>query len=215
MRQFLSPADGAALGARESKRQAARLIFAGALMLGFVVGWWLWLAPEQPERTAESRTPEPRVTAGPNVGPFPGEIAPEIQLPLLDGGTATLGEHRGGTGYAPSGGHRVLLNFFASWCEACRAEMPGVQAQAEKHAAHDWVVLGVDVMETREAASAFRDEFGLTFPILLDEMGSVTRRYLVTGTPTSLFIDRQGGIVERRLGYMSEIEIAEIIDRVP
>ena len=112
----------------------------------------------------------------------------------------------------------MLLNFFASWCEACRAEMPGVQAQAgdaRKHAVHDWVVLGVDVMETREAASAFRDEFRLTFPILLDEMGQVTRRYLVTGTPTSLFIDRAGLIVERRLGYMSEAEIAEIIGSVP
>ena len=190
-------------------------MFAGALMLGFVVGWWLWLAPEQTERPAASGTPEPRATAGPNVGPFPGDIAPEIQLPLLDGGTGTLGEHRGGTAYASSGGHRVLLNFFASWCDACRAEMPGVQAQAEKHAVHDWVVLGVDVMETREAASAFRDEFRLTFPILLDEMGQVTRRYLVTGTPTSLFIDRAGLIVERRLGYMSEAEIAEIIGSVP
>ncbi len=112
----------------------------------------------------------------------------------------------------------MLLNFFASWCEACRAEMPGVQAQAgdaRKHAVHDWVVLGVDVMETPEAASAFRDEFGLTFPILLDEMGLVTRRYLVTGTPTSLFIDHKGLIVERRLGYMSEMEIADVIDRVP
>ena len=174
-------------------------------MLGFAVGWRLWLAPEPSERV-ESRTPEPRVTAGPNLGPFPGDLAPEIQLPLLDGGTATLGEHRG---------HRVLLNFFASWCEACRAEMPGVQAQAEKHAAHDWIVLGVDVMETPEAARAFRDEFGLTFPILLDEVGQVTRRYLVTGTPTSLFIDREGVIVERRLGYMDEAEIAEIINRVP
>jgi cytochrome c biogenesis protein CcmG/thiol:disulfide interchange protein DsbE len=194
------------------KRQAGWLIFAGALMLGFVVGWWLWLTPEQPERLAASGTTEPRVTAGPNVGPFPGEIAPEIQLPLLDGGTATLSEHRGGT--SPSGGHRVLVNFFASWCDACRAEMPGVQAQVEKHAAHDWAVLGVDVMETRETVSAFRDEFGLTFPILLDSSGWTSRLYLVTGTPTSLFIDREGVIVERRLGYMSEAEIAEIIQSV-
>jgi len=210
-----SPPDGAAPAARKSKWQAAWLMFAGALMLGFVAGRWLWLAPEQTERPAAAGTPEPRATAGPNVGPFPGDIAPEVQLPLLDGGTGTLGEHRGRTAYASSGGHRVLLNFFASWCDACRAEMPGVQAQAEKHAVHDWVVLGVDVMETREAASAFRDEFGLTFPILLDEMGQITRRYLVNGTPTSVFIDREGVIVERRLGYMSEAEIAEIIESVP
>lgn len=92
--------------------------------------------------------------------------------------------------------------------------MPGVQSQAGKHASHEWVVLGVDVMETREAAAAFRDEFGLTFPILLDEIGWVTRLYQVTGTPTSLFIDREGVIVERRLGYMDEAEIAKVIESV-
>ena len=93
--------------------------------------------------------------------------------------------------------------------------MPDVQAQAEKHAAHDWVVLGVDVMEDRDTALAFRDEFELTFPILLDERGLVTRLYLVTGTPTNLFINRDGVIVERQLGYMSEADIAAIIEGVP
>ena len=173
-------------------------------MIGFVAGWWLWLAPERAAALQES-SPFP-VAAGPRFGVLPGQVAADIRLPTLDGGAATLGEHLG---------HRVLVTFFASWCDACRAEMPGVQAQAQKHAVHDWVVLGVDVMETREAALAFRDEFGLTFPILLDEAGLATRRYQVTGTPTSLFIDRQGAIVERRLGYMSEAEIAEIIGRVP
>ncbi|MBI3361500.1 MAG: TlpA family protein disulfide reductase [Chloroflexi bacterium] len=194
------------------RRQAGWLIFAGALMIGFVAGWWLWLAPKRAAAPAEpSQFP---VAAGPQYGVFPGEVARDIRLPTLDGGAATLGEHRGGSAYAPSRGHRVLVNFFASWCDACRAEMPGVQAQAEKHAVHDWVVLGIDVMESREAAVAFRDEFGLTFPILLDEAGLVTQRYRVTGTPTSLFIDRKGVIVERRLGYMSEDDIEGIIDRV-
>jgi len=93
--------------------------------------------------------------------------------------------------------------------------MPGLQAQAEKHAQHDWAVLGVDLMESREAAQAFRDEFGLTFPILLDESGWVGRVYQVTGTPTSFFLDRVGVIVERRLGYMNETEIAQMIEGVP
>ncbi len=185
-----------------TRRRAAGLIFAGALVLGLAIGWWLWGAPPQ---TAGIDKPEILARAMPNIGAFPGDVAPEFQLTTLDGDTATLGEHRR---------HRVLLNFFASWCEPCRAEMPGVQSQAEKHASHEWVVLGVDVMETREAAVAFRDEFGLTFPILLDEIGWVTRLYQVTGTPTSLFIDREGVIAERRLGYMDEAEIAKIIESV-
>ncbi|MBI2977143.1 MAG: TlpA family protein disulfide reductase [Chloroflexi bacterium] len=183
------------------KWQAGWLIFAGMLMLGLVVGWALWFAPPRAAVTVE-----PPVIAEPAEGVFPGKIAPDFRLPTLGGGTVTLGEHRR---------HRVLLNFFASWCGACRKEMPGVQAQAEKHAAHDWVVLGVNVMEDRDTALAFRDEFELTFPILLDERGLVTRLYLVTGTPTNLFINRDGVIVERQLGYMSEAHIATIIESVP
>lgn len=185
-----------------TRRRAARLIFAGALVFGLAIGWWLWGAPPQ---TAGIDKPEILARAEPSTGVFPGDVAPEFQLTTLDGETTILGEHRG---------QRVLLNFFASWCEPCRAEMPGVQLQAEKHAGHEWVVLGVDVMETRETAAAFRDELGLTFPILLDEIGWVTRLYQVTGTPTSLFIDREGVVVERRLGYMDEVEIAKIIESV-
>ncbi|MEK6575853.1 MAG: TlpA disulfide reductase family protein [Chloroflexota bacterium] len=204
MSQPLSSASNAVLPAQNvRRRQASALIVAGALMFAFVAGWWLWLAPgpttgaEEPARVAQAET---------QIGVFPGDVAPDFRLTSLGGGKAALSEHRG---------HRVLLNFFASWCEPCRAEMPGVQAQAEKHARHDWVVLGVDVMETPEAARAFRDEFDLTFPILLDDLGWVTRTYQVTGTPTSLFIDREGVIAERRLGYMDEAEIAEIIESVP
>ena len=178
-------------------------MFAGTLMFGFVLGWRFWLKPEIEETSASAAT---LAANAPQVGAFTGQTGPDFRLPTLNGGTVTLGEHRR---------HRVLLNFFASWCDACRKEMPGVQAQAEKHAEHDWVVLGVDVMEDRDTALAFRDEFELTFPILLDERGLVTRLYLVTGTPTNLFINRDGVIVERQLGYMSEADIAAIIESVP
>lgn len=179
------------------------LIAAGGLALGVAMAGSLRLLPGQPRLDNE---PREKAIAPSRAGVFPGDVAPDFRLTTLEDRTATLREHRG---------HRVLLNFFASWCQPCRDEMPGVQAQAEKHARHDWVVLGVDVMETREAAAAFRDEFGLTFPILLDDYGWVTLTYQVTGTPTSLFIDQAGRIVERRVGYMDEAEIAALIESVP
>ena len=178
-------------------------MLAGGLILGVVIAWSVVYVPVQSVRNEQA---DKSARAQQSTGLFPGDTAPDFQLTTLEGGTATLREHRG---------HRVLLNFFASWCQPCRDEMPEVQAQAEKHARHDWVVLGVDVMETREAAATFRDEFDLTFPILLDEYGLVTATYQVKGTPTSLFIDREGVIVERSLGYMSEAEIAQIIESVP
>ncbi len=186
-------------------RLGLTLLLAGGLVLGSVIAWSLVNTPARPaevENVGGQEGQVARSTLSNGAGVFPGDVAQDFKLETLAGEVASLSEHRG---------HCVLLNFFASWCQACRDEMPGVQAQAEKHAAHDWVVLGVDIMETRETAAAFRDELGLTFPILLDETGWVTATYQVKGTPTNLFIDRQGMIVDRRTGYMSEAEIAEII----
>ncbi len=185
---------------------AGGLIVAAGLLLGFVIGRGMLSIPASPESTPTVDTPTPRATAAAQIGPYAGEIAPDFRLPALAGGVTSLRDHRG---------HRVLVNFLTTWCEPCRDEMPGLEAQAEKHAVHDWVVLGVDIMENREAVDAFQDEFKLTFPLLLDERGEVARQYLVTGTPTSLFIDREGLVVERQLGYMSETEIAGIIERMP
>lgn len=150
--------------------------------------------------------PTATATAAPAISPYPGDRAPEFELPVLDGDRLALSQHHG---------HRVVLNFFASWCEACREEMPGLQAQAAAHAIHAWVVLGIDVMETPAEARSFRDEFGLTFPILLDEAGTVTQQYAVAGLPTSLFLDRQGQVVARRLGYLSETDLADQMAQIP
>lgn len=188
------------------------------VVIELATGWRLWFAPAPPAHVLPTATrtllvevmptdtPPPPATLGPQPGPFVGDIAPDFRLPTLDGGSAALSDYRG---------HRVLVNFFATWCEPCRAEMPGLEAQAQKHAADEWVVLGVDVMESREALSAFRAEFGLTFPLLRDENADVARQFQVTGTPTSLFIDRAGRVVERRVGYLSEAELATVIESMP
>ena len=181
---------------------SAAFVFAGMLVAGAGLGAWLWLGGDAGQAVQAGALP----TAWAKSGPFPGEPAPEFELPLLGGGQWALSDHRG---------HRVILNFFATWCDACRAEMPGFQAQAAKHAEHDWVFVGVDVMESAGAVEAFRDEFRLTFPLVLDEAGWITRRYVVQGTPTNVVIDRDGLVVDRRLGYMSEDEIAAMIASVP
>lgn len=153
-----------------------------------------WLLPEQTS------------TARRCAGIYPGECALDFTLSGLDANPITLGEHRG---------HKVLLNFFISWCDSCREEMPGVQAMFEKHQVHDWVVIGVSLKEPASDVSAFRDEFGLTFPIALDPDGKVARQYAVTGTPTNIVIDAKGQIVERRLGFMSESELEEMVAALP
>lgn len=183
---------------------ATGLVLAGTVVAGAALGAWLWL--ERDPGPAASADAAAIPTPGVKTGPFPGEAAPDFELPVLDGGTLKLSDHRG---------HRVVLNFFATWCEPCREEMPGFQAQAAAHAEHDWVFIGVNVMETAEPVAAFRDEFGLTFPVVLDETGWTSRQYVVQGTPTNIVIDREGNVVDRRLGYMSEADLAAMIAAVP
>lgn len=139
-------------------------------------------------------------------GVYPGDLAPDFRLASLEMSEIRLSDYRG---------QKVLLNFFTTWCVPCRLEMPGVQSQYEARREDGWVVIGVDMFESREAVEAFREEFGLTFPIALDLNGNVSRTYEVRGTPTNIVIDEQGYIIERHLGYMSEEQVAEMLEAVP
>jgi peroxiredoxin len=183
-------------------------------LIGLIAAGFLYRAslssavPITPQSVAmqstEVETPPPTPTE--ETGIEPGDLAPDFHLPGLELEEITLSEHRG---------HRMLLNFFTSWCVPCRKEMPGVQSQYEKHAKHDWVVIGVSIQEPTGDVVAFRDELGLTFPLALDTSGRVAYEYAVQGTPTNIMIDRDGRIVDRRLGYMSEAEIEAMLDAVP
>ncbi len=184
---------------------AGGIVIAG-LLIGFFAGWVPLHPTASPASRAPTGTPPPHATLAPQVGPYAGDLAPDFRLVALEGETVSLRAQRG---------HRVLINFFTTWCQPCRDEMPGLEAQAQKHASQGWTVLGVDIMEDRAAVAAFRDEFKLTFPLLLDEDANVTLQYLITGTPTSLFIDQDRQVVERHVGYMSEADIAASMERLP
>ena len=124
-----------------------------------------------------------------------GEPAPNFILPTLTGEPINSTDFRGQT---------LVLNFWASWCPPCRAEMPELQALAEeRQAAGDLVVLGVDFLaeDTVEAAASFVDEFQLTFPVVTGMPdGSVAARYGVRGLPATFFIDRDGILRKINLG---------------
>ena len=124
-----------------------------------------------------------------------GQPAPNFILPSLTGEPINSADFRGQT---------LVLNFWASWCPPCRAEMPELQAlAAERQAAGDLVVVGVNFLaeDTVEAAASFVDEFQLTFPIVTGMPdGSVAERYGVRGLPATFFIDREGILRKINLG---------------
>ncbi len=139
-------------------------------------------------------SPTPHETLPP-VGLRVGNTAPDFVLASLDGEQVRLSDLRGNV---------VLLNFWAVWCGFCRVEMPEMQRAYERYRDDGFVVLAVDVMEDADLVREFVRNAEVTFPVLLDQQGEVTGRYLVRGLPTSFFIDRRGVIMGVQLGMVDE-----------
>lgn len=124
-------------------------------------------------------------------------IAPDFTLETLDGEKLALSDFRG---------QKVLLNFWATWCPPCKAEMPHMQSFYEKNIDKNIAVIAVNLTsgDNRNKLAPFIDEYGLTFPILLDVTGDIGKQYESFTIPTSYFIDEQGAIVQKIVGPMDE-----------
>ena len=124
------------------------------------------------------------------------QAAPDFTLKTVDGRQVRLSDLRGKV---------VLLNFWATWCPPCKAEMPDLNALHREYGdAHDFTVLGVDVEEQQPEVTAFWQQNGISFPLALDTAGAVsTNLYHVRAMPTSLIIDRDGNIRDTWTGRIS------------
>lgn len=125
--------------------------------------------------------------------PVVGQTAPDFVLEALGTGEPVrLSDFRGQT---------VVLNFWATWCAPCRAEMPEFQeAYDARLQAGDLVFLAVNFQEVDVQVQRFVDEFSLTFPVVMDRDGDVRRHYQVLGLPATFFIDRDGILRSQNLG---------------
>ena len=90
------------------------------------------------------------------------------------------------------GGRAVLINFWASWCEPCRAEMPSLQQLAELYGQQKLLVLAVNFKEPVARALQFSSTAGIRLPVLLDIDGKAARAWGVSIFPTTLTIDNRG-----------------------
>lgn len=127
-----------------------------------------------------------------------GKAAPDFELTNLDGGTVKLSDYRG---------KKVILNLWATWCPPCQAEMPHMQNFYEKNKDNGIEILAVNLtsMDNGQATiKLFVDDFGLTFPIPLDEDGEIGRQYQAVTIPTSYMIDTEGVISKKIVGPMDE-----------
>jgi len=140
------------------------------------------------------------ITAG---GPKPGAAAPDFTLQSLDGKTVRLTDFRG---------KAVLLNFWATWCEPCKLEMPWFVELQKQYGPQGLEVLGVAMDDSgKETVAKFAKDMGVNYPVLLgkesvgDEYGGL--EYL----PTSFYIDRDGKVVARVFGLRSRSDIEDWI----
>jgi len=124
--------------------------------------------------------------------------APDFSLKSLDGKTYSLKALRG---------KWVIVNFWATWCVPCRSEMPDFQSFYEDYS-EQVEILAVNNNEEADVVADFRDEFGLTFPLLLDPSQITLSQYKVLGLPITLIVDPKGLIVWDHLGglKMDEFE---------
>jgi peroxiredoxin len=131
--------------------------------------------------------------------------APAFTLPALDGGNVNLADYSGKV---------VLLNFWGTWCEPCKRELPALEQAHKAYGDKGLVIIGVNLTDDEQAQGgsqdkirAFLDQYGVTYPIALDVQGDVTNAYRVFPLPTSFFIDPQGQI---RYVHISELTYEDI-----
>ena len=117
-----------------------------------------------------------------------GFHAPAFSLETMTGETISLTDYSG----TP-----VILNFWASWCPPCRAEMPALQAvYADYQSKVGILAINASNQDSLPGAREIQSTFLLTFPILMDYSGSIQEIYSISSLPTTFFIDSEG-IIDR------------------
>ncbi len=182
------------------RRYRKRLFLPGGmlLLLAVVVVTGILAAPgctPSTQDTTRGRPPGPLVPTELSPAPEAGRLAPDFTLTDLDGNRVTLSEYRGKV---------VFINFWASWCPACRAEMPEIEAVYQEYKDKDVVIVGVDIMETEDKVRQFVEQGGYSWTFVIDTTGEVSNNYGITAIPTSFFIDREGIIRAVKIGSMTK-----------
>jgi cytochrome c biogenesis protein CcmG, thiol:disulfide interchange protein DsbE len=176
-------------------------VLVGLTVITVALGLWRW---QGSRREAAQRLAEQSKSSLQGASQ---SRAPDFALEGLDGKTLRLADLRGKV---------VLLNFWATWCPPCKAEMPDLNAlQREYGAAQDFVVVGVNVEEDAATVKPFVEKNGLSFPIVLDRDSRITTQLFgVRPLPTTFIIDREGYIRDAWNGQISREAMLARLKRV-
>lgn len=132
-----------------------------------------------------------------------GKPAPNFKAATVDGEVFTLSSYKG---------KGVIINFWATWCGPCKAEMPDLNRMTAAHP--NLAVLGVNYQQPHQAIARFAKRTEVSFPLLVDEEGLISTRYGVMGLPTSFFVDTQGIVVGVHVGVLNEARLAPWLEKM-
>jgi cytochrome c biogenesis protein CcmG, thiol:disulfide interchange protein DsbE len=143
------------------------------------------------------------VACGSETAPVAGPAVPDRAYELLGGGQGSLADHVG---------EPMVVNFFASWCPPCVAEMPDLE---RVHlAVQDEVrFVGLNTQDSPTAATELVELTGVSYDIGLDPDGELFREFEVIAMPSTFFIDADGAIVHRHAGLLTEAQLRELVDQ--
>lgn len=168
------------------------LLLLGSLLLGTA-----WILESRVEQTAHD-------VDNTSAAPAVGYTAPNFTLETLDGDSFTLSEMRG---------QPVVLNFWATWCPPCRAEIPYFQAASRKYNGQVAIV-GIDDGEPADTVAPFVAELGMSYPVALDLHSEISKQYRVNSLPSTFFVDRNGTIRHIQIGIISQAVLEDQIARL-
>jgi cytochrome c biogenesis protein CcdA/peroxiredoxin len=133
-----------------------------------------------------------------------GNIAPDFQTVNDNGEPVKLSDFRGQV---------VLINFWGTWCGPCRLEMPAFESAYQEQADNGFTILAVNNRDAIDAVTNFRDEFGLSFPLVMDDSETIKKLYGVFSFPSTYVLNRDGVIVAQHFGALTGDQIEELITR--
>ena len=121
-----------------------------------------------------------------------GTKAFDFNLPSLEGKPTQFSQYAGKV---------IFLNFWATWCEPCKEEMPSMQNLSSALENQPFVIVAVSIdSEPAKVVKEFTESYRLTFPILHDRKGKMRDTYKTTGVPETYIIDQNGVIAEKIMG---------------
>jgi thiol-disulfide isomerase/thioredoxin len=138
--------------------------------------------------------------------PAAPQYLPELTLPDLEGKPRALSEWKG---------RPLLINFWATWCEPCRKEIPLLRELRARHAAQGLEVIGIAI-DFRDPVAAYARQTGIEYPLLIAEQNGLAPRMfgIGSGIPVSIFVNRNGRITATKPGTLHAKRAAELLQPI-